>query len=102
MTLNCLDDLNNYKSTCAIDDVAIAKVVPSVNLLTNQPEQIHIEKLRTGTSVASVTALGLVTESQAPSKTASETGAKGQKKHKNPVFHTHLLMDLRPQNKCPV
>ena len=88
MTLNCLDDLNNYKSTCAIDDVAIAKVVPSVNLLTNQPEQIHIEKLRT--------------ESQAPSKTASETGAKGQKKHKNPVFHTHLLMDLRPQNKCPV
>ena len=96
MTLNCLDDLNNYKSTCAIDDVAIAKVVPSVNLLTKQPEQIHIEKLRTGTSVASVTALGLVTESQAPSKTASETGS-GVKHHKNPVFHTHLLLDLRPQ-----
>ena len=99
MTLNCLDDLNNYKSTCAIDDVAIAKVVPSVNLLTKQPEQIHIEKLRTGTSVASVTALGLVTESQAPSKTARRTFflSPRVKHHKNPVFHTHLLLDLCPK-----
>lgn len=89
-------------------------MVPSVSLLTKQPEQIHIEKLRTGTSVASVTALGLVTESQAPSKTARrtcfchltigpacETGS-GIKHHKNPVFHTHLLLDLCPKNNCPV